>query len=227
MKKSEAGFSIFELFIIVVVLVVLASAGWFINNKGHKQTSTTTSQRSYASYSDCLNHGGQSLSYDGAIQFDACKAGNSNLYLQYSAQNLPRIDQNKTTAAPNIVVSNASATPDLVSYLTHNYTGCGIGQPANSNVTGYFKVDKEIPSGWALLTYGCSSDSAASKNAGANMIAMKLSSGWVEISPTNNFLPNGTPSCLLVDMFKVPSSLSSQCYQNTGYNDGSLRSVTN
>lgn len=221
MRKYETGFSLAELLIVGAVLAVLGSLGWLMYAHDHSQQIHSV----YSSYADCVSHGGQPLQYDDAIQFDACKGTSSNLYLQYSAQNLPRIDENRTTTTPNVIASAVSASSDLVSYLTYNYTGCDIGQPANSGATGYYKIIKEIPSGWALLQYGCSSRSSSSAN-NAYMIAMKLSSGWVELSPTNNFLPNGTPSCLLVDMFNVPGSLTSQCYQNTGYDDGSLRSVT-
>ncbi|MGH7234381.1 MAG: pilus assembly FimT family protein [Candidatus Saccharimonadales bacterium] len=219
MRKKRPGFSAVELIIILFVAALLVVVGWVIfsknNNKNHMV---------YTSYSDCISHGGQILTYDDAIQFSACKDNNNNLYLQYSAQNLPRIDQNANTTIPNQVIASPTDTSDLINYLTYNFTGCNQGK--NSSVTGYFKIVKEIPSGWALLNYGCTNDTSAQK-ASTFMIAMKLSSGWVEISPTNNFLSNGTPSCLMVDMFRIPGDLTSHCYQNTGYNDGSLRTDSN
>ncbi len=220
MRKNETGFSVVEFLIAIVIIVLLVAIGWFIYNKNHNKTPT-----SYTGYSDCISHGGQALTYNDAVQFNACRGSGSALYLQYSAQNLPNISQNKTTTVPNQVVSSSSDASDLINYLTYNYTGCNTGRPNGSDVTGYYKIIKEIPSGWALLNYGCSNNTQ-SQNDSTHMIAMKLSSGWVELSPTNNFLPNGTPSCLLVDMFKVPETLTSQCYQNTGYSNGSLRSVT-
>jgi hypothetical protein len=79
---------------------------------------------------------------------------------------------------------------------------------------------------FALLNYGCTNDPNALKGA-YDIIAMKMGDGWVQLSPTNNFNSNNVPSCLIVDMFKISKSLTPQCYQNTGYNDNSLRKVTN
>jgi hypothetical protein len=215
--KREAGSSIAGIAVALVIIVLLVIVGLMVYKNHHK---------TFTSYDDCINNGGQWLTYDGAIQFDACKGSGPELFLQYSAQNMPNISSNQTTKKTNVVLSNASDSSDLINYLTYNYSGCNIGQPAGSSATGYFKILEEVPSGFAELNYGCSNYSQAELSK-SYIIAMKLSSGWVLLSPTNNMFDNGVPSCLLVDMFRISKSLTPQCEQNTGYNDGSLRSVDN
>jgi hypothetical protein len=167
----------------------------------------------FTSYTDCVKRGGQLLSYDNAIQFSACK-GNANLYLQYSAQDMPRLTAEKTQSTANMVVAGEGISGSLVSFLKYDYTGC--------DKNGYYEVLKEVPGRFAEVSYGCSVPT--SQSAQSYMIAMYTGGAWTFISPTNNM--NGSvPSCLLVDMFKVSKELTSRCYQNTGYNDGSLRAV--
>jgi hypothetical protein len=184
-----------------------------------------TKHFSASDWNGCVTKGGLWVMTVNA-GFNACLEGGKQVLLQYSSQNLPQITTNRTTTTPNIVVSDSSDTSDLVSYLTYSYSGCSIGEAPGTNLTGYYKIVKEIPTSWALLNFGCSGYTQTEKD-DAFIVAMKLSSGWVQLSPSDGFLPDGTPSCLLVDMYKIPQSLTPQCFQNTGYNNGSLRKVTN
>lgn len=179
----------------------------------------------YTSYDTCVNNGGIELNTING-EFDECLEGNNQVIMQYSAQNLPRIDNDGTTTVANVVKYATGTSTDLVSYLTFDDEGCSIGQPSGTDTRGYYKVIREVPNRYALLNYGCMSDPDALKG-DYYIIAMKLANGWVLLSPTNNMSNNGTPSCLLVDIFKISRSLSGQCFQNTGYDNGSLRAVTN
>jgi hypothetical protein len=105
----------------------------------------------------------------------------------------------------------------LIEFLKYDDTGCGNGQ-------GYYRILKEVPNRFALLDYGCSTDKSALAG-DYSIIALKLSDGWRLLSPTNNF-DGTTPSCLLVDMFKISKSLTPKCFENTGFNNGSLKTVS-
>ena len=130
MKKQikDNGYVLPVLVLVVVILLVLVGITLY---KDHHKT--------FTSDNDCINNGGQWLTFDDAIQFDACRDSGPGLFLQYSAQDMPNIGKNQTTNTANIVLSDATDSSDLVSYLTYNYSGCNIGQPKGSNVTGYFK----------------------------------------------------------------------------------------
>jgi len=211
---NRKRFSVIHLSVAIVALGLLFSLALYI--RSNEKPSPVVA----ANYSDCVQKGGQVLSYDGAIQFDACLSGNNQLSLQYSAQNMPRIDEHKITSTPNHIVYSASDPADLVSFLQRDDTGC-----ASMQSVGYYKIMKVVPDQFAEMTFGCDSYTQQQKDS-AHIIAMKLGDGWALLSPTNNFNEQGVPSCLLVDMFRISKSLSSQCYQNTGYGDGSLRQVT-
>jgi hypothetical protein len=168
--------------------------------------------KQFTSYDDCVKNGGVT----GHTDISACIGSNDQLFLQYSAQNLPRLSERKANTTPNTVVAEGDYSADLVAFLKQDYTGC--------KPTGYYKVLKEVKNRFALMDYGC--DSAGQSHEGdAKIIAIKLADGWVLISPTNN-MRGATPSCLLVDMFKVSKKLSAQCFESTGYNDGTLRNVS-
>jgi hypothetical protein len=111
-----------------------------------------------------------------------------------------------------------------VAFLKHDETGCEIGQQAGSSAArGYYKILKEVSNRFALLNYGCLSDPGALQG-NYDIVAMKLGDGWALLSPTNNF--NGsTPSCLMVDTFKISKTLTPKCFENTGYNNGALKDV--
>lgn len=184
--------------------------------------------KTFANYNNCVDYGGDNLSTING-QFNACLEGNKQVILQYSSQNLPQITSNSTTTLQNDVTvneekNNFTPTSDLISYLTNNQEGCYQGSTSSSGlVKGYYRVIKETAD-FALLNYGCINDTHATSNK-YFMIAVKLASGWVEISPTNNFNSQGVPSCLMMDMYKISSQISSTCFQDTGYNNNSIRTV--
>lgn len=168
----------------------------------------------FSNYDECAQGGG---ALTNATHFSACIGADNELFLQYSAQNLPRIQERKANTSPNHVVAGADTTVDLVSFLKQDYSGCVAS-------VGYYKVLKEVKNRFAVMNYGCDNYTEGQK-ASANIIAMKLADGWVLLSPTDNM--QGTmPSCLLADMFKISKQLSAKCFETTGYNDGSLRDVT-
>lgn len=205
-KKVPAGYRNRTTFIVLALAAVLCigfAGGVFATRLPHRI-------RTFTGYTDCTAHGGQLLSYDSAIQFSACRS-NANLYLQYSAQDMPRLTAEKTQSTTNTVIADTDVSAGLVNFLKYDYTGCDGGK-------GYYKVLKEVPDRFAMMDYGCGTDG------GQEIIAMNVGGKWTFISPTNN-MQAATPSCLLVDMFKISKQLSSQCYQNTGYSDGSLRAV--
>lgn len=211
---KQKRFSVVHLALMAVVLILLGSIVFYI------RPSSLSVQTIASRYSDCVRSGGHITSYDGAIQFDACLANNDRLSLQYSAQDTPRIDEHKITPSMNHVIYGTSDPADLVSFLQQDDTGC-----SSSGSAGYYKIIKVVPNRFAEMTFGCDGYTSQQKDS-AYIIAMKLSDGWALLSPTNNVNEQGVPSCLLVDMFRISKNLSSQCYENTGYSDGSLRQVT-
>lgn len=169
----------------------------------------------FSSFDDCVNNNGVSL----ISEFNACVAPNpdddTSLWLQYSAQNLPRLTERKTTPQANVVENVDKITSTgLVEFLEFDDTGCERGR---------YRFIKEVPDRFAQMNYGCAGDEVWSE--GAQIIAIKLADGWALISPTNHMAEDGTPSCLMVDMFKISKDLSDKCFENTGYNDDSIRSV--
>lgn len=215
LKKAikQKRFSLIHLCVVTVALGLLGGIALYLQSQ-------TPSSSAAASYDNCVKNGGHPTSYDGAIQFDACLGGGNQLSLQYSAQNMPRISEHKVASVTNNVVHTATDPADLVSFLQKDETGC-----ENSGTVGYYKILKVVPDRFAEMAYGCDSYTAQQKDS-AHIIAMRLGNGWALLSPTNNMNEQGVPSCLLVDMFRISKGLSSQCYQNTGYGDGSLRPVT-
>lgn len=205
--KRQSGFGIIEVLIIVAVLGVVGFLGWTVLIR----TNTSSSLASFKSYDDCAQNGGKLLT----SKFSACLGGEDKLFLQYSAQNLPRINERKKASVPNSVETSGNYSADLVEFLKTDYTGCEVG---------YYKIVKEVTARFAEMNSGCNNYSDQQK-ASSFIIAMKLADGWALLSPTDNVDSNGVPSCLLVDMFKISKKLSDKCYENTGYNDGSLRSV--
>jgi hypothetical protein len=167
---------------------------------------------SFSSYDECVKGGGVTAH----TTINACVGANEQLFLQYSAQNLPRIEARKNTTVPNHVVAEGNYSADLLRFLQQDYTGC--------SPTGYYKLLKEVPNRFALMQYGCDNYSEAEKGS-ATIIAMKLGDGWALLSPTNNMRGN-MPSCLLADMFKISKQLADTCFESTGYNDGKTREVT-
>ncbi len=195
--------------IVTVVAVLVSTVAVFL------YAATLPSAKSlpdFANYDACASGGGTLTSFN---NLSACIGANDKLFMQYSAQNLPRINERKTTSVPNHVVANGTYSADLVSFLRQDYSGC--------NPTGYYEVIKEVKNRFALMHYGCDNDP---QKGSATMIAIKLGDGWATLSPTDNMREDGTPSCLLVDMFKVSKQISNVCYETTGYNDGSTRDVT-
>ncbi|HTH72520.1 MAG TPA: hypothetical protein VL737_04140 [Candidatus Pristimantibacillus sp.] len=215
LKKAikQKRFSLIHLCTIVVALGVLGGVALYLQSQSPSSGIATN-------YNACVKNGGHATSYDGAIQFDACLNGSNQLSLQYSAQNMPRISEHKIASAQNHVVYGAVDPADLVSFLQKDETGC-----SNSGTVGYYKILKVVPNRFAEMSYGCDNYTAQQKDS-AYIIGMRLGNDWALISPTNNMNEQGVPSCLLVDMFRISKSLSGQCYQNTGYGDGSLRPVT-
>lgn len=203
-KQNKIALTVF---ILLGVLCIGFAAGVCTVRIPHRNRAITT-------YSSCVSKGGQQLSYDNAVQFSACRNA-TDLFLQYSAQDMPRLTDEKTQSKANAVIADKGASSSLVDFLKYDYTGCPDGK-------GYYKVLREVPERFAEMSYGC----GASVPAGGQsyIIAMYVGAKWTFISPTNN-MDNDMPSCLLVDMFRISKDLTAQCYQNTGYNDGSLRAV--
>lgn len=182
-------------------------------------------QRMYASYEDCMNNGGVILNTING-QFDACMGGNEDetgevpqyqAFLQYSAQNLPRLETSKKSKKENKVIVKGNYSADLVTFLKSDYTGC--------DTRGEYEIIKEVPGRFAMMKYGCDNgEQLQSSDNYSAIIAMKLSDGWRLLSPTNN-MDKMTPSCLLVDTFKISKKLSSKCFENTGYSNGRLKAV--
>lgn len=216
-----------------ITLVLLAAGGllwqWSTINHLKKEVTdlkkTSLPQKQYTSYEDCMGNGGAVLWTINA-GFSGCLGGNEaasgempeyQAFLQYSAQNLPRIEERKKASTENKVTANGSYSADLLAFLKSDYTGC---QPR-----GEYEVVKEVKDRFALMKYGCDGDGQVQSKNPPTMIAMKLSDGWVLLSPTNNMEGN-TPSCLLVDMFKISKELSDKCFENTGYNNGTQKDVT-
>lgn len=187
--------------------------------------------KQYQSYEDCTQNGGKALATVNG-QFSACLGGAAKdseeyqAFLQYSAQELPRINERKASKTENRVDvdANVPASAELVAFLKQDYTGCE-NDGADGKGQGYYKVLKELPNRFALLNYGCVEDKSALEGKN-HIIAMKLGDGWSLLSPTNNMNDDGVPSCLLVDMFKISRDLTAKCYENTGYNNGRIKDVT-
>jgi hypothetical protein len=189
---------------LVLILVGAVDCGvWYIN--GYKKLAGATT------YEECVKNGGRSLN----SEFNACLGAKDELFLQYSAQNLPRINERTLSERENLVAFSGAYSADLVKFLRNDYTGCEVG---------YYKIIEEVPGRFALLNYGCADDENALGGA-YYIIAMKLGDRWALISPTNHMNDNGMPSCLLADIFKVSGDLASECFENTGYSDGSVRPV--
>ena len=200
-----------------------------INRKVGALQATQLPTKQFKSYEDCTRNGGEQLTTVNG-QFDACLSGRTEesgdsytAFLQYSAQNLPRINSSKYSVKANRVDATAGHAADLVAFLRHDYSGCEVDTD-DASVTGYYKIVKEVPNRFALLDYGCTNDESALAG-DYKIIAMKLGTTWATLSPTDNMREDGTPSCLLVDTFKVSKRLTPKCYENTGYNNGTLKSV--
>lgn len=193
--------------VFVLGFLLAGVIGWTLGIKSGSshQIEADRGFKQFTSYDDCIANGGNFI---GQQPGNACINGGDQLFLQYSAQNLPRLTESKKARKDNVVEKSVAASADLVSFLKHDETGCE---------TGYYKIIKEVKNRFALLTYGCDKPDAS-------MIAMKLSNGWTLISPTNH-MRDGAPSCLLADMFRVSSKLVNKCFENTGYNDGTLRGI--
>ncbi len=187
------------------------------------QSPSQLPQKIYANYDDCMGGGGVPLIIENG-QFDACLGGDMDetgempqyqAILQYSAQSLPRITENEPSETENRVTSEPEHSADLIAFLEQDYTGC--------DPRGEYEIVREVKDRFALLKYGCDGDGQVQSNNPPTMIAMKLSDGWVLLSPTNNMDEAGRPSCLMQDMFKISKELAPQCFENTGNDNGALR----
>lgn len=218
----------------VILSVLLIMAGGILvwqwtkisslNKEISSSKTTLLPQKKYASYEDCISNGGIVLNTIN-IQFSGCLGSNEadaggvpqyQAFMQFSAQNLPRIEEHKTAKTENKVTTNGSYSPDLVAFLKSDDSGCA--------TRGEYEIVKEVPGRFALMKYGCDRDEQVQSASAPTIIAMKLSDGWRLLSPTNN-MQGTTPSCLLVDVFKISKELSQKCFENTGYNNGALRDV--
>lgn len=234
-KKSKTG-------IIVIALLVLAAllAGgvymWRQTQVKKLQDQVSTlektqlPQKQYESYEDCIANNAPPLNTING-QFNACLGGNTDesgdlpqyqAFLQYSAQNLPRLLEDKVNESgdKNVILEGATASADLTTFLESEYAGCGANSADEAKFEpAYITVVKEVPGRFALTMGGCS------KNDEYYSISIKLADGWRGISTTNNMDEEGLPSCLVVDMFKISKKLTKQCFENTGYNNGTLKDV--
>lgn len=201
-------------------LCVAAAVASFIGYTVGVNRSEPPDLRTFTSYDDCTQNGGMHWN----AEFNACSGDaqvvdgveQGELFLQYSAQNLPRLTERKRAEKDNVVESVGSPSSDLLAFLKNDDTGC--------SESGYYKVLKEVPARFALANFGCTEAGDAKDD--AHVVAIKLADGWSLISPTNHFNEDGVPSCLMVDMFRIPKTLSGKCFENTGYNDGQLRDVS-
>lgn len=178
-------------------------------------------QKLFKNFDECRSQGGAFLNtFNG---FDACLGGNSDTggeipqyqaFLQYSAQNLPRLTERKKSDVENKVTADGDYSADLIEFLKQDYTGC--------DSRGEYEIVSEVKDRFALAKYGCDGDGQVQSETPPTVIAIKLADGWNLISPTNH-MNNGTPSCLLVDMFRISKELTPKCFENTGHDDGALR----
>lgn len=204
-----------------------------LNNQVSELEKTQLPKKQFASYEDCNANQGVMMNTINA-QFSACLGGSQDkfgelpqpqAFLQYSAQNLPRLEENKVNkSGKNKLVAASPASASLTQFLENSYTGCEIGSSDNSKFSpGYFKLKKEVQNRFALVGYECS-DGKALDNTFS--IAINLADGWRWISTTNNINDKGQPSCLVVDLFKISKDLAPKCFENTGFNNGKLKDVT-
>lgn len=192
-----------------LILVAVVGILWQQNkiNNLRKEISqlkkTQLPQSKFANYEDCINNGGVLLNTING-QFDACLGGNEDetgelpqhqAFLQYSAQNLPRLEEK----------TKVNGDPNSLADFVKSSTGC----PS--------KVEKELKNRFAIIS--CTDQKSIYS------LAIMLADGWRYISTTNNMNEKGQPSCLIVDMFKVSKDLVPKCFENTGYNNGKLKEV--
>lgn len=228
-RKSNNLLFLAVAFLILVALVSLLA--WqqnkvsSLNKEVAALKETQIPQNKFESYEDCTNNGGAILNTING-QFNACLGGNEDrsgelpqyqAFLQYSAQNLPRITESKKTENENKVTSRSQHSQDLIEFLRFDDSGC---EPR-----GEYEIVKEVPERFAFMKYGCDKDGQVQSDNPPTIIAMKLADGWATLSPTNNMDDKGRPSCLLVDMFKISKDLVLKCFENTGYNNGNLKDV--
>jgi hypothetical protein len=219
-KSRALGRLLTYLLLTAAVLLIGATYIW-----QHKQVTdlgkqvsviknTQLPQKKFSDIDDCINNGGVDVQTINA-QFEACLGGpgdsGNEVFLRYSAQNLPRLEEQKTVSAANQVVADGNISASLIGFLKHDDGGCA----------SYFKVLKEVPERFAEMNTGCGKYD--SKKTQSFVIAMKLGNGWALISPTNNINAKGVPSCLMVDMFKISKFLASECFETTGFDNGTLK----
>jgi hypothetical protein len=217
--KSHAQRKKFIVYLLALIFLALGSGlcYWQYNKMNDQIAQLKRSQlptRKFSSYEDCINNGGVDL-WTINVQFSGCLGGEefpeysrdegyvyqAQAFMQYSAQNLPRlIDKPAIEGDPH----------SLADFLKTDDADCET------------KLVKEVPGRFALTNYLCAHDAVDDKN---YRIAIKLGDGWRYISTTNAMNEDGVPSCLVVDMFKVSKRLTSKCYENTGYNNGFLKTV--
>lgn len=229
-----------KVFLVIILSIISLSVGFALawqqltimdlSADVSKLEKTQMPTERFESYQDCVNNGGKDLF---AGDFSACLGGEVNegfgnqLYLQYSAQNLPRLTEHEIAKTENRVDGTDKASEELVAFLKEDYTGCEKMETTDGQVAqGYYSVIKEVPNRFALMNYGCIFEGENTDDVDASIIAMKLSDRWLLISPTNHFDETGNPSCLMVDMFRISKEISAQCFQNTGHSNGSLRDVS-
>jgi hypothetical protein len=222
----------------LIMLLAIAGLVWQqhtianLNDELSKLKKTQLPQQQYAGYEDCSNNGGVLLNTVNG-QFSACLSGSDEqtaerpqylAFLQYSSQNLPRLEENKVNQSGKNIILSGAASNELTQFLENSYSGCEIGSSdASIFAPAYLKIKSEVQNRYALINYGCADDHIIDKTFS---IAIKLADGWRWISTTNNMNEQGVPSCLVVDMFKISKLLTPKCYENTGYNNGSLKDVT-
>lgn len=226
-----------KIFILAIAILVIAgfTGGYFFHKQEVDRLATKISnlektqlpQKQFKSYEECMgnDNGGIPLNTENG-SFNACLGGNQDdtgeipqhqAILQYSAQDLPRITGSTITKTKSMVTADGNYSADLIKFLEQNNEGC--------DTRSEYKLIKEVKDRFALLRYGCDGDGQVASNNPPAMVAMKLSTGWSLLSPTNN-MQGDMPSCLLVDMFRISKQLSAKCFENTGYNNGDLKMVT-
>jgi len=118
------------------------------------------------------------------------------------AKNATDNSSQQTARQENEVLNESAGSPELVAFLKADYAGCDKMVDREPS-RGTYKIIKEVD-GFAKLGYGCGETKAS-------MITKNVKGKWELISPTNQFTPNGIPSCAMVEEHKIPKEIASQC----------------
>lgn len=130
----------------------------------------------------------------------------------HSSKPTVKNNQQPEQTGVSVVTNPNNGTSDLVSFLQADDGRCGkLG-------TSEFKIVQELPGRFAKLGYGCG-------NTNSPMFARFWQGNWQLISPTDQFMPDGTPSCEMVYKYSISNKLAPKCaalgqsqYQDNPFN---------